>query len=93
MANEDQNKKKPSALNVMPGVNAQHDGLPDQRSINEGDNSPRRRLLTAQQYIDGVLSGDRALLARAITLVESGSPAHQNLAQEFQMSESSAFLL
>ncbi len=82
MANKDHKKKKPSALSVRPGVNDKHDGLPDNSAISEGDTSPRRRLLTAQQYIDGVLSGDRALLARAITLVESGSRAHQELAQE-----------
>ncbi len=82
MAKKDRNKNQPSALNVMPGVDNQHDGLADQRSIPKGDNSPRRRLLSAQQYIDGVLSGDRSLLARAITLIESGSPAHQKLAQE-----------
>jgi LAO/AO transport system kinase len=35
-----------------------------------------------QQLIDGVLTGDRALLARAITLVESTLPVHQAQASE-----------
>lgn len=35
-----------------------------------------------QDYVDGIRSGDRAILARAITLVESRSPAHQDLAQQ-----------
>lgn len=36
--------------------------------------------LTLQQYVDGVLAGERKVLARAITLVESRAPAHQDLA-------------
>jgi len=42
----------------------------------------RRRALNADEYVEGVLSGDRTLLARAITLVESNAPAHFDLAQE-----------
>ncbi len=82
MAKKDHKKKEPSALSVRPGVHDKHDGLHDNCSVPEGDSRPRRRLLTPRQYIDGVLSGDRALLARAITLVESGSATHQKLAQE-----------
>lgn len=41
----------------------------------------RRAELTAREYIDGVTGGDRAVLARAITLIESNAPAHQELAQ------------
>jgi LAO/AO transport system kinase len=36
---------------------------------------------TLDAYIDGVRSGDRALLARAITLVESTKPEHQERSQ------------
>ncbi|MCA2959486.1 MAG: methylmalonyl Co-A mutase-associated GTPase MeaB [Silvanigrellales bacterium] len=42
----------------------------------------RQVVLDADTYVDGVLAGDRALLARAITLVESTVPAHEALAQE-----------
>lgn len=35
-----------------------------------------------EDYVSGVLGGDRAMLARAITLVESGKPEHQGLAQD-----------
>ena len=38
--------------------------------------------LDAQDYVDGVRRGDRAILARAITLIESEQPAHAELAQE-----------
>jgi len=41
----------------------------------------RRRELTREDYVAGVRAGDRAVLARAITLVESALPAHQDLAQ------------
>lgn len=37
--------------------------------------------LTLAQYRDGILARDRATLARALTLVESGLPADQPLAQ------------
>ncbi len=38
--------------------------------------------LTLEDYVSGVLSGDRAMLARAITLVESTKPEHAALAQQ-----------
>lgn len=41
-----------------------------------------RNRLTATQYIDGILAGDRLLLSRAITLIESRLSADQFLAQE-----------
>ncbi len=43
---------------------------------------PRRRRLSIDDYVEGVLAGDRAILGRAITLVESNSPRHQRQAQE-----------
>jgi len=44
------------------------------------DPAPRR--LDADAYVRGVLDGDRGVLARAITLVESRAPADTALAQE-----------
>lgn len=43
---------------------------------------PRRPLLKASDYVNGVQAGDRAMLARSITLVESSNPTHQKLAQQ-----------
>ncbi len=37
---------------------------------------------TTAEYVAGVLSGERALLGRAVTLIESDAPAHQQQAQE-----------
>jgi len=42
---------------------------------------PKNRL-TAQAYIDGVLAGDRVLLARAITIIESNLESDKVLAKE-----------
>jgi LAO/AO transport system kinase len=44
---------------------------------------PRRRAtLSPEAYVSGVLAGDRGILARAITLIESTSPLHEAQAQE-----------
>ncbi len=80
------NGSKPSALHVRKGVVGGHDGLPGKGpqpvtgSENSGDN-PRRKL-SVEDYVNGVLAGDRVMLGRAITLIESGAAAHQELAQE-----------
>jgi LAO/AO transport system kinase len=42
----------------------------------------RRKALKAHDYVEGILSGDRTSLARAITLVESNSTRHFALAQD-----------
>ncbi|MBU8869291.1 MAG: methylmalonyl Co-A mutase-associated GTPase MeaB [Gemmatimonadales bacterium] len=88
---QDEKPNKPSALHVRKGVDGGHDGLsgkrlvpsdPDNSSGESGKTIARRRPLTASELIEGILAGDRVLLARAITLIESGSPEHQDLAQE-----------
>jgi LAO/AO transport system kinase len=44
---------------------------------------PRRSsTLSVEEYVSGVLAGNRAILARAITLVESTSRLHEALAQQ-----------
>ncbi|MBW2276654.1 MAG: methylmalonyl Co-A mutase-associated GTPase MeaB [Deltaproteobacteria bacterium] len=43
---------------------------------------PRRRDLTVDEYVGGVLGKDRTILGRAITLVESNARDHQQLAQD-----------
>jgi LAO/AO transport system kinase len=42
---------------------------------------PRRRELTTDEYLDGVRAGEVAVLARALTLIESSSPRHQPVAE------------
>ncbi len=43
---------------------------------------PKRRELSIDDYVAGVRAGDRALLGRAISLVESNARTHYELAQE-----------
>ncbi len=62
------------AVRVRPGVPGASGGL-------VSPVSPRRRTLAVEDYVNGVRSGDRSLLARAITLVESNAPAHFEPAQ------------
>lgn len=65
---------KDSALRVQPGVRIP--SPPDSTRV------PKRRgRLTRERYIDGVLAGDRKMLARAITLIESSRADDAELAQ------------
>jgi len=55
----------------------------EQNANENGQSLPRRRrVLSPSDYVAGVLAGDRGVLARAITLVESTSPLHEAQAQE-----------
>lgn len=45
----------------------------------------QRRLLSVDAYVEGILAGNVALLSKAVTLVESSKPGHQNIAQEIIM--------
>ncbi|MDR1841445.1 MAG: methylmalonyl Co-A mutase-associated GTPase MeaB [Holophagales bacterium] len=73
-----------SALRVMPGVEGGHDGLPGQKATNSKNAAQgvQRRNLKTQEYVEGILSGDRTSLARAITLIESNSISHFAQAQD-----------
>ena len=42
----------------------------------------KRNALTADEYMEGILSGSRNILSQAITLVESSLPEHEQMAQE-----------
>jgi len=67
----------------MAGVDGGHDGIPGQSSVAVPRKSkPRRRRLTIDEYVAGVLAGDRNVLGQAITLVESNAQAHFDMGQE-----------
>jgi LAO/AO transport system kinase len=72
--------------NVMPGIKSRHDGLPGAASgaaQTLAYQRPQRRPEPGlDDYVAGVLGGDRSLLARAITLVESNAERHQAMAQD-----------
>jgi LAO/AO transport system kinase len=65
-----------SALRVRPGCVTPE---PPQELIARASN--RRRSLSRQQTVDGILRGDRAILAQAITLIESSRAADRELAE------------
>ena len=66
-----------SALNVMPGIEQPVCVNPYLKA------HPRRpkRQLSVDEYVDGILTGNRVVLSRAITLVESVNPEHFEMAQ------------
>lgn len=41
-----------------------------------------RQVSSLNDYVQGIISGDRVILSRAITLIESTLPEHQDLAQQ-----------
>lgn len=65
-------------LAVRPGVE-QPSAMSEQQT--ERIRHARRRRLTADEYLEGILSGNRTVLAQAITLVESTRPDDADLAQ------------
>lgn len=73
------------ACRVVAGVAGGHDGLKTSQhgtaSAVTSNPSVRRRQLSVEDYVTGILSGDRMLLARAITLIESNALKHAELAQ------------
>lgn len=62
------------------------DGIPQPPSINKDAASRlrrrRRALLSVDEYVDGITAGNRMVLSKAITLVESLLPDHHKLAQD-----------
>ena len=72
-----------------PENDSQYNGL----TVNSGVAQPpqinpylkarrRRPMPTAGELVEGILKGDRTVLSRAVTLVESTNPDHQKVAQE-----------
>ena len=57
-------------------------GIEQPAQVNPYLQKKKRRDLTTDDYVDGILKGDRVILSRAITLAESLNPDHQKMAQE-----------
>ncbi|MBN2523244.1 MAG: methylmalonyl Co-A mutase-associated GTPase MeaB [Bacteroidales bacterium] len=68
-------KRNKSALSVSKGVKK----LP---SVNPHLQKIRRREVTVDEFVEGIVTGDRTLLSRAITLIESNLPDHFEQSQE-----------
>ena len=67
-----------SALSVQSGIEQ-----PDQvnKAYLEKIKAKKRVELSIEQYVQGIISGDRVVLSQAITLVESSLPEHHEKAQ------------
>ncbi len=64
-----------SALNVTQGVE-------DQPIVNPYFKRKRRRALSTDEYVEGILNGNITILSQAITLIESNNHEHYAQAQE-----------
>ncbi len=67
------------AVRVVKGKQSQSAG---QAGSNSGSSEVKRKSLSVDDYVNGVLKFDRNILARAITLIESNNPTHHDMAQE-----------
>jgi LAO/AO transport system kinase len=74
-----QNKKNKSALRVQEGIE-QPSSVNEDFLRNLKNHKPEN--LSVDDYLKGILSGNRMVLSKAITLIESSLPTHQILAQE-----------
>ncbi|MBQ5879843.1 MAG: methylmalonyl Co-A mutase-associated GTPase MeaB, partial [Alistipes sp.] len=70
-------------------IDAHHDsalavteGVEDQPIVNPYLRRRKKRTLSTEEYVEGILKGDITILSQAITLVESANPAHYAQAQE-----------
>jgi LAO/AO transport system kinase len=63
-----------------------NDGISQPESVNNDSVkqflNKKRNLLPVDDYVNGILKGDIALLSKAVTLVESSNPRHQEMAQQ-----------
>jgi len=71
-------------LCLAPSANAFSMMIPmEQNSASDKTSPPRRQAaLTADDYVAGVLEGNRSILSRAITVIESQAARHEAQAQE-----------
>jgi len=75
-----ENAPEYSGLNVNQGIEAPPSVSED--SVKRFLKNKKKRVLSVQQYVDGILNGDITILSQAVTLVESSKPEHQEIAQE-----------
>ena len=74
-----ENNPEYKSLNVNQGV--EQPSPVDKHSVKRFIGK-KRSLLTVDEYVEGILGGNIALLSKAVTLVESSRPEHQHIAQE-----------
>jgi LAO/AO transport system kinase len=79
-AHHPENDPKYVGLNVNKGVE-QPDAV-NSDSVHRFLKKSHRKELSVSEYCDGILQGNRTILSRAVTLIESNKAEHQKLAQE-----------
>jgi LAO/AO transport system kinase len=72
-------KGSSGALSVHKGI-VQPPSVNPEVLINLGRS--RRKVYSADEYVEGIFNGDRTILSQAITLVESSLPRHYEVAQK-----------
>ncbi len=76
---EEHDQEHDSALTVNPGI--EQPPVIGQASL-QRFLARSRKALSVQEYVDGILKGNRTILSQAITLVESSLPEHIQIAQQ-----------
>lgn len=74
---KEEEQKFESALKVNEGIDR-----PSTISPYSQNYKRKKRVLTKDEYVKGILAGDIVIMSMAITLIESSLPAHYALAQE-----------
>ncbi|MDA3868251.1 MAG: methylmalonyl Co-A mutase-associated GTPase MeaB [Salinivirgaceae bacterium] len=74
-----QEEKNKSAIKVNKGIDQPPAISPSAR---KNFRKYRKKQLQLPEYIEGIKAGNRSILSKAITLIESSLPAHQELAQQ-----------
>jgi LAO/AO transport system kinase len=74
----DRDKEYKSALNVQKGISQPPSINPD---VVDRLRKNRKRILGVDEYVEGIVSGNRTILSQAITLLESSLPEHYDIAQ------------
>ncbi|MFW6370373.1 MAG: methylmalonyl Co-A mutase-associated GTPase MeaB [Bacteroidota bacterium] len=74
-----ENNPEYKSLNVNQGI--EQPGPVDNHSVKRFLGK-KRKLLPVNDYVSGILDGNVALLSKAVTLVESSRPEHQEIAQQ-----------
>jgi LAO/AO transport system kinase len=75
-----ENEPEFSSLNVSKGIE-QPDAV-NADSVHRFLKKNLRRELSVEEYCEGILQGNRTILSRAVTLIESSKPEHQLIAQK-----------
>ena len=60
----------------------EREGVEQPASVNPNPVVRKRRKLSREEYIQGILTGDRTILSQAITMIESSNPDHLAMAQD-----------